>query len=282
MNRLVCTILVVLMIITTGCSSKKPLDAESYDETLKIEALEKILKSLKNIQSYAETLTIANKDEDYTTKLFDDLKLNIDVLLEDINNNKDLYRNLFKEDFFGFEIVVKNINTKYLIDSTDDVKEFLSIREGQMYENFITQDEKIDYGVYFGQFGALHINKSTVKVENVQSETKNTYVDFEPIAYRVDNSAKYKGKVMSILYSYEKKNDDEDSNEINREMSNNYLKSEDDCILFGLGGLKSHLKEEYISPLNGEGTYDNKKHITDYIDYMVILKDVSKSAKLYF
>lgn len=251
------------------------------DETLKRDALEKTLESLKNIQSYTKTLTPVNKDEDYKMKLFNDLNPKIDILLEDIENNKDLYINLFKEDFFGFEIVVKNIKTKYLSEFTDDAEECMSKREGQMYENFIAQDEKIDNAIYFGQFGAFHIDKSSVKVANVQSETKNTYIDFESIASRIDKSNKYKGKVMSILYSYEDKYN-EDISYINREIFNNYLNSEDDCILFDLRNSNSPFKEEYISPFNGKTIYDNKKHITDYIDCMVILKNVSPSPKLYF
>ncbi|MEN2259572.1 hypothetical protein AAIB48_19390 [Paraclostridium benzoelyticum] len=251
------------------------------DETLKRDALEKTLESLKNIQSYIKTLTPANKDEDYKMKLLNDLNLNIDILLEDIKNNKELYINLFKEDFFGFEIVVKNIKTKCLSEFTDDAEEYMSKREGQMYANFTVQDDKIDDAIYFGQFGAFHIDKSPVKVANVQSETKTTYVDFESIAYRINNSNKYKGKVMSILYSYENKYD-EDISSINKEMFNNYLNSEDDCILFDLKNSNSPFKEEYISPLNEKAIYDNKKHITDYIDCIVILKNVSHSPKLYF
>lgn len=252
------------------------------DETLKTEALEKTLESLKTIQSYTKILTSVNKDEDYKMKLFNDLNSKIDILLEDIKNNKNLYINLFKEDFFGFEIVAKNIKTKYLSEFTDDTEKYLRIREEQMHENFITQDEKIDDAIYFGQFGALHINKSSAKVAKVQSETKTTYVDFESIACRIDKSNKYKGKVMSILYNYEDKYDDEESSYINREIFNNYLNSEDDCILFDLRNSNSPFKEKYISPFNGEEIYDNKKHITDYIDYMVILKGVSQSPKLYF
>ena len=250
------------------------------DETLKTEALEKTLESLKNIQSY--TKTSENKDENYKIELFNDLKPKIDALLEDINNNKELYINLFKEDFFWFEIVVKNIKTKYLSEFTDDAEKSMSIREEQIYKNFITQDDTIDDAIYFGQFGALHINKNPVKVANVQSETKTTYVDFESIVYRIDNNSTYKGKVMSILYSYEDKYGNEGSSYINREIFNDYLNSEDDCILFDLRNSNSPFKEEYISPFSGETIYDNKKHITDYVDYMVILKGISQSPNLYF
>lgn len=237
------------------------------DKTVKIEALEKTLESLKNIQLYRETLTEINKDEDYKMKLLNDLNSKIDVLLDDINNNKDLYMSLFKEDFFGFEIVVKNMKTMCLSELEDDGSG--NIREEQMYVNFITQDKKIDDAIYFGQFGSLHTNKIPLKISNEESETKITYLDFESIAYRIDSSDKYKGKVMSILYSYEGKYGDENSSYIDREIFNDYLKSKDDCILFDLRNLSSPFKEEAI--------YDN----ANYIDYIVILKGVLPSPKLY-
>lgn len=251
-------------------------------ETLETDEFKKLLESLQNLKSYLKTLTPANKDEDYELELLNDLNLSIDILLEDIKNNEDLYINLFQEDFFGFKIVVKNIKAMCLSQFTDDAKGNMRIREEQIYENFIIQDKKIDEAIYFGQWGSLHIDKIPVKVANVQSEEKTTYVDFKSIASRIDTSDKYTGKVMSILYNYEDKYGDKYSSHINREMFNNYLKSKDDCILFDLRNSNSPFKENFISPFNEGTLYDNKKHITDYIDYMVIIKDVAQSPKLDF
>lgn len=248
------------------------------EETLETDEFKKLLDSFQGLKSYLKTLTPANKDKGYELELLNDLNLRIDILLEDIKNNEDLYINLFQEDFFGFKIVVKNIKAMCLSEFTDDAKENMRIREEQIYENFIMQDKKINDAIYFGQWGSLHIDKIPVKVANVQSEEKTTYVDFKSIASRIDTSDKYTGKVMSILYNYE----DKYSNHINREMFNNYLKSKDDCILFDLRNSNSPFKENFISPFNEEAMYDNKKHITDYIDYMVIIKDVAKSPKLFF
>lgn len=249
------------------------------DKSLNTQVLEKVLTSLEDMNSCLKTSVQVSQDE--KIKLFNNLNSDIDVLIEDIKNNKQIYINIFKEDFFGLELVVKNIKAKYLSDTTYyDAEKCLSIREEQMYENFVIQDKEIDNGIYFGQFGANHINKSPIRIANVQSEIETTYVDFEPIASKLNNSDKYQGKVMSILYAYQDKYKSEEISYLDKEIFGDYLESENECILFDFGNLKSPFKAELISPFTENGPYEKNKAITDYIDGMFIIKGIISSANL--
>lgn len=261
-------------------SSYDYIKAIVKDESLNTEALEKVLISLEDLISYLKTSPKINQDEQM--KLFYNLNSNIDVLIDDIKNNKETYVNMFKEDFFGFELVVKNIKAKYLHDTAyNDAEKYLSTREEQMYENFMVQDKNIGNGIYFGQFGANHISKSPMRLENVQSETETSYIDFKPLASILNNSDKYKGKVMSILYTYEDKYKSEGSNYLNKDIFSDYLESENECMLFNFGNSKSPFKEELLSPFTEQSPYGKDKRITESIDSMFIIKGVTSSSNLY-
>lgn len=120
-----------------------------------------------------------------------------------------------------------------------------------------------------------------MRLENVQSETETSYIDFKPLASILNNSDKYKGKVMSILYTYEDKYKSEGSNYLNKDIFSDYLESENECMLFNFGNLKSPFKENLLSPFTEQAPYGKDKNITESIDSMFIIKGVTSSSNLY-
>lgn len=244
------------------------LEAVTKDKNLDIDKytslnIENILESLQKIIQYDVNKKIYTKNE-----LINELYTKSDELLKSIDDKKDKYESLFGNDLFGIEIVVQNIKSKCLTERVDNEYESINIREEQIYENFLVQDKILDDAKYFGQWGAFHIYKNPIK--------------YDTIASKLEEDDNYKGKVMSILYNYE--NEYVNGNEIylneSENVFKNYLESDDECILINLVNKNSPFKTDYVQPYNEDKGYKNKKYITDYVDCVLIIKNVNKSKKL--
>lgn len=240
------------------------------DDSLVTNEIKELLKCIEELNSYLKFDESQIKDKNYEIELFKNLHFNLNILTNRIDERKDYYINLFQNDFFGLEIVLKNLKVYSLGQFTSE-DEYLQIKENQLYENFIVQDEKLYNPLYFGQLSMYHINKIPIR----------SYDNFESIASKINNSAKYKGKVMSILYKYSNIYNFQYGNSLSRELFNTYLDSLDDCIIFNLGNTDSPLNKVPASLFIENEIYDSNKPIGDYIDCMVILKGVSESQKIY-
>lgn len=144
------------------------------------------------------------------------------------------------------------------------------IRENQIYKNFILLDSTIDDGKYYGQWGLGHI---------YQEKVTYTSFDIGVFGAKLDKDNRFKDKVMSIAYAYDKQSSKyiPGSYYINTDIFSDYMKNKNTCMLFKLNGDKSPFEKELISPFQSGNEFDKSKVTTDYFQYMVILKGVNQS-----
>ena len=123
-----------------------------------------------------------NKSYDYT----EDRKL-AQTIYEDIQKKRDIYKSFLGEDFFDFEMTIRN-----LIDTTKTYND--SSREDTIYKNFNLVYSHYPKGKYYGQFGAEH---TYLKKRNSQFIPNENFV-----ARLNEKESPFRGKVLSIPYLY--------------------------------------------------------------------------------
>ncbi|MBI9015540.1 MAG: hypothetical protein JEZ08_25200 [Clostridiales bacterium] len=153
---------------------------------------------------------------------------NAKLILEDIEENLDLYEEYFGENLVYFELVNQNIvNSKEAYKYNSNFIEFSKYRDKMIYDNFLVLDEVLPKGKYYGQWGYSHA------LQSIEGDKLwfGTYLN--------SNESTYKGKVLSIVYNYE------------------------DCIKMGTGGRKD-FEYNFIYPFINEIT---DKHTSKYTLY---------------
>lgn len=246
-----------------------PMSAHDYikdiakNEEIKIEAVEELLISLKNYYQKGRT-----KERE---SAIDDLDIKVSEVIKDMDVNEEKYINLFKEDIEGFKIVIENL--KVMTVAYKDESKFNVTRENQIYENFLLQDSKIEDGKYYGQWGMGHV---------YQCEVNNDGNPMEFLAAKINNSEKYKDKVVSMAYVYEedKTRTVTSGYTINTNLFSEYIKSEDDCIIFKLNNKNSPFSDKLISPYKLNKEFNENYSTTDYFQYVVILKKIKQSERM--
>lgn len=202
------------------------------------------------------------------------LKKSIDILMIDVDKNKKLYKEIFKDEFWGFEIVLENIRSMCRFYS-DDLN-FTSIREDQIYKNFLRVDEVLEDAKYFGQWGAYHVMQDSF----IDKYSNGEYANY--FAAKLNKQKEFEGRVISMVYGYynEKNNMNYMEMAIDKGLFNEYLISDENCIVFKLDGMKSPFKKKLLWPFVIDIDEKEGSVTTDYIQYVVLIKNCLKSKSL--
>lgn len=150
------------------------------------------------VKSYISCLNIdfkSLKDGHNMLNILEKVKDNSNNLLNEINKNQSLYKDILKNEFIGTRLVLENIIA--LCDYQLNYETGMTIREERIYNNFKVLDEKLEKGKYFGQWGGLHISDNMNK-----SYEENNLGIIDSFAMSLRKDEKYKNKVLSILYTY--------------------------------------------------------------------------------
>lgn len=247
--------------IESGATDEYILDVwEDKDKMTK--GVEYLLSELKDFNYNAE--------ESYKNVL----KI-LDELIKDINDNKEDYENILKEDFAEFELVIDNLykfsNARLGTYHTYDIE-----RDGGIYENFKKIDSNLENPVYFGQWGSDHIYQDTI-----YSNLHITDINF--FASLLNKDLKYKDKILSINigYYFDKPSLNHSKSYINEELFDDYLESESKATIFRLNNIGSPFKKQTLNPFDTNEVDYKGKPVTDYYQYLILLREGNKSKQVY-
>lgn len=195
----------------------------------------------------------------------------LNELTEDIDNNEEKYKDIFKEDFEGFKFVIRNLtdlSKAYISDKND----YTNIRDRVMYENFKIIDSELEDSVYFGQWGTSHIFQDTF-YSNVD------LCDINSFASLLNKDAKYKGKILSISYGYyfEKNILDISYSYIDEALFKDYIDSRSKATIFRLNNRKSPFNKKTINPFSTNSKNYKENPTTNYFQYLILLRNSEKS-----
>lgn len=235
-----------------------------------------VAKDRYSFPNELKTVLSKLKNFNYNSKAsYENILTNITELIEDINNREEIYKDIFKEDFYGFKFVVKNLH--------DFINSYLNVnnsggynikRDGYIYENFKLIDSKLENAVYFGQWGSYHVFQDTLHHNDYSS-------DINYFASLLNKDKDYKGKILSINYGYYPYKTAEGHNYsyIDDELFKNYLNSASKATIFKLNNMKSPFKENTINPYATEAIDYKGNPITNYFQYLILIRD-SKRSKI--
>lgn len=188
-------------------------------------------------------------------------------LKKDLKEKEDIYRSYLKENFFGFKIVSDNLLARYEVYHGNN---FNDTRDKKMYKNFMKIYNKLPKGKFYGQLGLSHI-----------FQRKTPYVNW----FGSYLNKKFKGKVLSIAYLYDKckylyptdiKNYISNITTLAPKESafNKYTKNL--CTLFKLNGKDSPFNKKLLWPIAHKSPGNGVT--SDYFQYVIIIKGL-KAAK---
>ncbi|MTI70719.1 MAG: erythromycin esterase family protein [Firmicutes bacterium] len=188
-------------------------------------------------------------------------------LNNDIEKNKDVYKDYLKDDYFGFNLVNKNIIYRYEVYESN---KFNVLRDEKMYENFKKVYNNLNDGKYFGQWGLNHI-------------FQENQMDVNWLATFIDNDDRFKNKVLSIAYVYddsiymEKRNgySTEKIDTFNSNMDFGFIKN---FTLLKLNSKGSPFKQRNIWPFSH--TEKGENPTTEYFQYLVVVKNAKPTEPL--
>lgn len=200
--------------------------------------------------------------------VINDLKHKNSVYYEDIldslNNNREIYMDYLGDDYIGFSLVVENMkNSRIAYDARDE--NWNQVRDEMMYNNFEILDDNLDDGIYFGQWGMQHI---------FQEE----FDDVDWFASRINNTEKYKGKILSINFWYDDcKQMDPSGVEYDLSFGDEMIKYHNsiggDVNLYKLVGKDSPYNNENLNMVEG-------KEIVDIFQYIIVISGSEASTIL--
>lgn len=191
---------------------------------------------------------------------------NCEVILQDIEDNREVYKNSLQDDLIIFETVIRNIvNYKEASKKKGNNVEYNNARDRMIYDNFTILDSSLPKGKYFGQFGAGHV------LQEVTS-------DIAWFASYLDGyNSKYNGKVLSIIYNYincEVNNSHRDS-EINLVFDfirDNYEIYDSNYTLYKLNNV--NIKRPDITILDQTTDEKLESDVSNYFQYIILMKDL--------
>lgn len=207
------------------------------------------------------------------------LKINnprVKDLYERLNNhievNHSAYKNHLKDGYFGFKFVCNNLLSGYISYSGNN---FNSIRDSNIYNNFLLLHSLLPRGKYFGQWGLSHI-----------FQTPSPNVKWFGAALNSQNPA-FEDKVLSIPYIYSnckylypttRKNYISSINTLNRELTcfEKFIKK--DYTIFKLNNNDSPFNKNLIWPF--DHIHAKKGVTTDYFQYLVIVQNSGAADEL--
>ena len=203
------------------------------------------------------------------------LKTSVENLLKDISKNEDIYKKIFKEEFENFRYVSNNIQ-QMCISYLQPHNKWNIIRDNYIYKNFKYLDSKINDAKYFGQWGGFHILQETF-----YDEFNKSKIDF--FASLLNKDKKYKGKILSIHYGYQNSGavDEITSSQIDSILFDDYVNSQDDAILFKLNNKFTPFSSKFIWPFEHKFKAKKDQYTSDYIQYLLMIKDSKVSKPLY-
>lgn len=171
-----------------------------YNRLGDIDYLKKLLSNVQTLpEEFGYLNESLNKLEETSVNLMNGKseKENFAAIVEvttsiekDIEKNKELYEEAFKDKFFDFSHIIKNIKDTTIIPKPHlDLVDYYNKRDKVMYENFKKIYNHLPKGKYYGQFGKQHV---------FQEETGG--IKF--LAYHLSKGELFKDKVYSIHSLY--------------------------------------------------------------------------------
>ncbi|MGL6104724.1 hypothetical protein [Romboutsia sp.] len=233
-----------------------------------------LIDTIKNEDMLTDELkTLINelKEFDYYTKIsYRNILNTLEELKKDVDSNEDKYKSIFKEDFNEFKFVIKNMIDFSNVCASED--NYTNLRDKYIYENFKIIDSNLKDAVYFGQWGGAHIFQETV-----YNNINQSYMDY--FASLLNKDEKYKGKILSINYAYyfEKSTFDHNGYSVNEDLFKEYINLKSKATIFRLNSRKSPFKEKSINPFDTNLVDYKDKPITDYIQYIILIRNSEKS-----
>lgn len=214
---------------------------------------EEIIKSITKLEN-------ADKDIDY-----EDLKILNKRLYREVKENKKLYKDISEKDCFLLKHINRNILNMVEVYSSNN---FQGVRDNKMYDNFLKLTRDFSDEKYFGQIGLSHIfQRSFPAIDWFASSLRHL-------------ESKFKGKVLSIAYTYidckylyPTNRRDYTGNINTMDLSIGEFKPflEDGDTIFRLNGKDSPFSKELIWPLKHK--FPNGGVTEDYIQYLIVIKD---------
>jgi len=192
--------------------------------------------------------------------------------LEEIENNKEEYNEIFNEDYYTIYSIFKSIVRGYEAyeDKQSDCNMFYNIRDKFMYENLKLFNEFAEKGVYFGQFGYLHtLQKADDNIEwfatrikedeelKLQVTTINLfYTDCKSLVVHKDSNSQYSERYISTFKNNEFPIVNKDFNDVK--------------TLYKLDDKGSIFTNEYYLNIHSNSAEDDYKGVTtDYLQYFI-------------
>lgn len=226
-----------------------------------------IVSQLKNLAENKDNKFTENDVKDYASKLKNDIEI-----------NKNLYKESLGEDFFDFTMICDNIIKSFEVYSyiqNNDAEGFNRIRDKLMYENFIRIYSYLPKGKYYGQMGLNHVyQKKQINVQWFASLLNN-------------ESSPIKDKLLSIVYLYKDSYRMKNINYENASLTSyvdpsktleNFIES--DLTLFKLNGDNSPFNKSLMWFIGGDdvGPRPNEGVTTDYFQYVVFIKNAKPTT----
>ena len=183
-------------------------------------------------------------------------------MLSTIEENETICENYFGDKMFDIKHMLKNIEIGYHVHEKDTNHDKYMIRDQAMYDNFVVLNSRNKQGKYFGQFGYLHA---------LQSEEQGV----KWFASLLKENG-YDGKIASIMVEYKN---------CHRIYFNDYNTP---CIDTMDTGPMADISQEVIGNLSKDNAViysavEEKSpyhHLTDYIQYVIIVKDSEQAVPL--
>lgn len=230
-----------------------------------------ILKEKENIPSELKSLIDELKRFNYNSKTsYENILDNLNEVNRDIEGNEEKYKNIFNEEFKGFKLVMENL-TDFNKSCTGDIN-YDTSRDRYIYENFKVTDSSLENAVYFGQWGSFHVLQDSF-YSNVNA------CDMDYFSSLLNKDEKYKGRLLSINYSYyfEEPKFDYGYSHIDEDLFKDYLNSKSQATVFKLNNRKSPFNENTINPFSSNiGDYKDNP-ITNYFQYLILIRNSDKS-----
>jgi len=197
---------------------------------------------------------------------------NSNIILENIEEHRDIYQEYLGDELVFFELVNSNvINAKEAYKHVNDKTEWNKVRDQMIYDSFLTVDRQLEEGKYYGQWGLNH----TFQEAEGQVKWFAAFLNSE--------GSKYQDKVLSIVYNYENCESmgrgNQDSMTLNIKypfIENVSSLVEGDTVIYKLNGDKTDKPfiPMYISWTGEESDID----VSEFFQYILLIKN-SKASK---
>ncbi|WP_319370378.1 lipoprotein [uncultured Ilyobacter sp.] len=186
-------------------------------------------------------------------------------IIKDIYNDLEKRRSIYvklldKDELYDLELTLSNSNdTVRIYKNIDDISYFNFEREKSIYNNFIEVYDRLNGGKYFGQWGGFHI----LQKSRADEDSFASYLNLE--------NSPVKQKVISIKFVY----DNQKHKVTNRKILNAFKEySTSKFTLYKLENFDSI--GEVPCPINDYDLSD----ITEYFQYGILIRDPEKVTAL--